>query len=308
MKQTDFQIVTGAHALHCYRWLPERMPRATLLIVHGLAEHAARYKRLAGALTGAGHAAYALDLPGHGRTARSERELGVFAEREGWRAALDAIAALHARAAGEQPGRPLFVLGHSMGSFLVQDYLVEHGARLAGAVLSATSGDLGALRPIGLGLLSVERLLFGAGHKSALAELLSFRDFNRKFQPSRTDFDWLSRDPAEVDKYIADPLCGFRASCGLWTDLLAAGAHLRDLKRLARIPRDLPILMVAGSRDPATRGEYGPHALEDAYLEAGLGDVTVSIYDDGRHELFNDLCRDEVTAELLAWIGNHLPP
>src|SRR5439155_13994082 len=131
---------------------------------------------------------------------------------------------------------PVFILGHSMGSLLLQHYLIEHGARLSGAILSATTGDMGLLRPIGLALIRMEALIKGRRYPSALGEALSFKQFNNAFKPNRTDFDWLSRDAAEVDEYIADPLCGFRVSTALWIDLLAAGTRLSDVTRLSRIP------------------------------------------------------------------------
>lgn len=296
--------------IHTYRWLPEAEPRAAVQIIHGMAEHAARYGRFAMALTNAGFAVYAADLPGHGKTAR-EDELGHFADRKGWSVALASVHAVHGLIRHEQRKKPsplpIFMFGHSMGSFLLQHYLVEHGNKLAGAVLSATTGDLGALRVVGLAMLRAEALVLGVRHRSALAESLSFKTFNKKFKPARTGFDWLSRDEAGVDKYIADPLCGFRCSTGLWIELLSAGRHLTDIARLARIPKKLPILMIAGDRDPVSGGAAGPRILERAYRSAGLGDVSVSIHEDGRHELLNDTCREVVTSEVTEWLVNHLP-
>jgi alpha-beta hydrolase superfamily lysophospholipase len=302
----------AALTVHTYRWLPDGEPSSALLIVHGMAEHGARYERLARVLTDAGIAVYALDLPGHGRTA-GDGEHGHFADRDGWTVALGAIHAVHgaitAVSRQQNKGRtsrlPIFVLGHSMGSFLVQHYLVEHGGKLAGAILSATTGDLGALRNVGIALMRGEALLRGRRHRTALGEALSFRQFNKKFAPNRTDFDWLSRDEAEVDKYVADPLCGFRCSTALWIDLLGAGARLTDLARLNRIPKKLPVLLIAGSEDPASKGASGPRGLEQAYRAAGLKDITVSVYDDGRHELLNDVCREAVMEEFKEWLLRH---
>ncbi|HZP12475.1 MAG TPA: alpha/beta hydrolase [Nevskiaceae bacterium] len=306
MKTSTLKIAApNGPALHTHRWLPEGDPRATLLIVHGMAEHGGRYARFAKLLTDAGIAVYALDLPGHGRTS-SPTDLGHFANRNGWSVALGAIHAVHSSIAERDGKRPLFILGHSMGSFLVQHYLVEHGNKLDGAILSATNGDLGLLRAIGLALIRAEALIFGRRHRSALAEAMTFKEFNKKFKPNRTEFDWLSRDDAEVDKYIADPLCGFRCTTGLWIDLLKASARLTDIARLSRIPKTLPVLLIAGSVDPASNGATGPKVLEQAYRAAGLKDVTVSIYDGARHELLNETCRNAVMEELSEWIGAHL--
>lgn len=306
MKTSTLKIAApNGPALYTHRWLPDGPPRATLLIVHGMAEHGGRYARFAKALTDAGIAVYAPDLPGHGRTS-SPTDLGHFANRNGWSVALASIHAVHSSIAERDGKRPLLILGHSMGSFLVQHYLVEHGNKLDGAILSAANGDLGMLRAIGLALIRAEALIFGRRHRSALAEALSFKEFNKKFKPNRTEFDWLSRDDAEVDQYIADPLCGFRCTTGLWIDLLKSSARLTDIARLSRIPKTLPVLLIAGSADPASNGATGPKVLEQAYRAAGLKDVTVRIYDGARHELLNETCRDAVTEELREWIVGHL--
>ena len=305
MQSTEFQhrVAGGTHAwVRC--WRPDSPARATLQIVHGMAEHSARYERLASALTGAGFAVYAHDLPGHGPRAETR---GHFADRRGWRVAVSSIRDVQRLAQREQAGKPLFMLGHSMGSFLLQHYVADSGSTLAGAIFSATSGDLGALRRVGLGLIRVEAAIYGRRHPSALGEALSFKSFNRKFEPARTKFDWLSRDATEVDKYAADPHCGFRCSTGLWIDLLDAGGKLTQPARLRRVPKTLPVLMIAGAEDPVSKGHRGPRTLERQYLQVGLRDVTVKIYPDARHELFNDSCRDEVTKDLVSWLENHLP-
>jgi len=307
VKTSTFKIIVpDGPRIHGYRWLPPGEPMAVVQIIHGMSEHAARYARFAEAMTDTGIAVYAADLPGHGKTAR-EGELGHFADRRGWRVALGAVAAVHAEIEDEQPGKPVFMLGHSMGSFLLQHYLVEHGAKLSGAILSATTGDMGLLRVVGLALLRIEALILGTRHRSKLGEQLSFRDFNKKFKPARTGFDWLSRDPAEVDKYVADPFCGFRCSSGLWVELLSAGARLSDVARLRHIPPKLPVLMIAGEADPVSRGAAGPKVLERAYRAAGLEDVIVNVYEGARHELLNETCRDQVTADIRDWLLNHLP-
>jgi alpha-beta hydrolase superfamily lysophospholipase len=194
------------------------------------------------------------------------------------------------------------MLGHSMGSFLLQDYVVDHGQDLAGAIFSATTSDLGAMRRVGIALLQLEALWQGRAHRSALAEAMSFKEFNKRFKPNRTASDWLSRDAVEVDKYVSDPLCGFRCSCGLWLDLLRAGANFGSLERLKMIPKRMPALLIAGSADPVCSGEAGPRSLEALYRQTGLEDVEVRMYEGARHELLNETCRDEVTGDLLRWL------
>lgn len=305
MQSAEFQHRVGGGLQAFVRsWRPDGAARGVVQVVHGMAEHGGRYARLAEALAGRGFAAYAHDLPGHGPHAQVR---GHFADRRGWRVAIASIREVQRLVQREQPGKPLFMLGHSMGSFLVQHFLADSGNTLAGAVLSATTGDFGRLRPLGLALIRAEALLYGRRHPSALGEALSFRAFNLKFRPTRTRFDWLSRDAAEVDRYAADPHCGFRCSAGLWIDLLAAVENLTQPNRLQRIPKTLPVLMLAGAEDPVSGGARGLRALKTHYARVGLRDLTVRIYAGARHELFNETCRDETTADLLGWLENHLP-
>lgn len=303
LASTFQQRLAGGETAFVYRWLPRSKPRAVLHLLHGMAEHGGRYARFAQAAVAAGLAVYAQDLPGHGRSVRSPDELGHF---DSWAQVLLAINRVRERIEKDHPGLPVFMLGHSMGAFLLQDYLVEHGRGLQGAILSATTGDMGPLRLVGQQLLRAEALWRGRRHRSALAETLSFKDFNRRFRPNRTAFDWLSRDAAEVDAYVADPLCGFRCSCALWLALLGAGATLGDARRLARVPQDLPVLLVAGSADPVTGGEQGPRGLERRYRRAGLIDVQTRFYAEARHELLNETCREQATADVLQWCRDRL--
>lgn len=304
MPTTEFQqrFAGGQQALvRC--WRPKGAANAVLQVVHGMAEHSLRYERLAGALNDAGYAVYAHDLPGHGpRAAPGMR--GHFGDRHGWRAAIGSIREVQRGAQREHPGKPVFMLGHSMGSFLLQHYIADAGANLSGAVFSATTGDLGALRRVALALIRVEAAIYGIRHPSAVGERLTFRTYNKAFKPARTPFDWLSRDAAEVDRYIADPDCGFRVTTGLWLELLEVGGRLTAPNRLRRIPKHLPVLLLAGERDPVSAGAKGPRSLERHFLQCGLRDVTVKVYPDARHELFNDLCRDEVTSDLITWLEN----
>ena len=289
-----------------YAWLPEGRPKAVVQIVHGMAEHAGRYARLAAALTARGFAVYAQDLPGHGRTAGNITALGHVADDGTWARLLSAVHGVRAYIEQRHGEVPLFLLGHSMGSFIAQHHLVEHGAGLAGAVLSATSGTLGPLRAVGLKLNQLEIRLFGPQYRSALTEALTFKSFNKAFKPTRTGSDWLSRDAAEVDAYVADPHCGFRCSSALWADLLKSGAELLDAKRLGRIPKTLPVLLIAGGTDPVCDGGRGTHLLAAHYRKAGLDGITTVVYEGARHELLNETCRDAVTADLLDWFDERL--
>jgi len=289
-------------ALFVYRWLPDTPAKAAVQIAHGLAEHAGRYARLAEALTGAGYAVYAADHRGHGRTAPTAADLGFFAEGEGWRRCLDDLWQLNRQIAAEHPGLPVVLVGHSMGSFMAQHFISEHGEALAGVVLSGTDGKPGALASAGRLIARLERLRLGPRGRSALIHALAFGVFNKAFAPTRTPADWLSRDPAEVDKYVADPLCGFVATTQNWIDLLDALPEIAKPDRQALIPKQLPIHIISGSADPVSDGTKRLQQLLAAYRAAGLERVTHRFYEGARHELFNETNREEVTRDLVLWL------
>ena len=303
MRADTFRLKADDGAdIHIYRWLPDGAPRGVVQIAHGLAEHAARYGRLAGALTGQGLAVYADDHRGHGQTAGAG-DLGFFAEREGWRKCVGDLWSLNRRIAADHAGLPIVLLGHSMGSFMAQDFVADHSDAIAALVLSGSNGPPPAIAGLGRMIARIERLRQGARGKSALLQSLMFGDFNKRFKPARTEFDWLSRDPGEVDAYIADPLCGFEFTNQLAVDLLDALGPLLTPERLARIRKDLPVYIFSGSDDPV--GANLP-ALAEAYRNAGLTRVDMRVYTGARHETLNETNRDEVTADLVAWIANTL--
>jgi len=293
-------------ALHTRRWLPDGHPKAVVQISHGMAEHSARYARLAEALTGAGYAVYAHDHRGHGATA-SKADHGYFADRNGWATVVDDLRAVTRFAQEEHPGLPVFLLGHSMGSFLARSYVIEDSRELAGLILSGTAGDPGRLRAAGAGVAAVEARIRGPRHVSPLLDKLTFGQYNAAFKPNRTEFDWLSRDPAEVDLYVADELCGNTFTSGFFGDLIRGLRSVNDKRQVARVRRDLPILLIAGDQDPVGAKGKGPRAVREQYTGAGVVDVTCTLYPGARHEVLNETNRDEVTADVIRWLDAHLP-
>ncbi|MCB1533995.1 MAG: lysophospholipase [Rhodoblastus sp.] len=298
MRADTFRVKADDGAeFHTYRWLPDDAPRAIFQVAHGLAEHAARYARLARVLTAQGFGVYANDHRGHGQTAGAG-DLGLFAERDGWRKCIGDLWTLNRRISAEHSGSPIILLGHSMGSFMAQDFVADHSDAIAALVLSGSNGPPPAIAGIGRMIARIERLRLGARGKSALLQAMMFGEFNKRFKPARTEFDWLSRDPAEVDAYVADPLCGFEFTNQLAVDLLDALGPLLKPERLARIRKDLPVYIFSGSDDPVGANLQ---ALADAYRTAGLTRVDMRLYSGARHETLNETNRDEVTSDLVAW-------
>jgi alpha-beta hydrolase superfamily lysophospholipase len=289
--------------LFVYRWLPPDSPKALVQIAHGLAEHAGRYARLAEALNRAGYGVYAHDHRGHGQTCRAEGQLGFFGERNGWQMCLEDLWLINRHIAAQHPGVPIVLIGHSMGATMAQQLIGEHGDALAGVVLSGASGSPTALAAIGRLMTRFERLRLGCQGRSKVANNLSFGAFNKQFAPCRTAFDWLSRDPAEVDKYVADPLCGFPATVQLWIDLLEGWRAASRPEHRARIPRTLPIYVISGSRDPVSGNTKQLEPMLKDFRAAGLN-VQHRFYPDARHEVFNETNREEVTRDLIGWLDS----
>jgi alpha-beta hydrolase superfamily lysophospholipase len=283
-------------------WTPEGSAKAAVQIAHGLAEHGGRYAQLAHTLTAARYAVYASDHRGHGRSAATAGDLGFFAARDGWSVVIEDLRQVRRRIAGEHPDLPIVLIGHSMGSFMAQHLMSDDGDAYAGVVLSGTGGKPSALAAAGRLIARLERLRLGPRGRSPLLQAFSFGAFNKQFAPARTPFDWLSRDNAEVDKYIADPLCGFPAAVQLWIDLLDALGNVTGAARQARIPKRLPIHVIVGGDDPVGANTKSVRQLLDAYRSAGLERVSHRFYDGARHELFNETNRDEVTRDLITWL------
>ncbi|MBC3954914.1 MULTISPECIES: alpha/beta hydrolase [Pseudomonas] len=301
MKHETFWLDASGHCrLFVNAWLPDTPPRAIVMLCHGMAEHSGRYARLGTALCAAGIGLYAHDQRGHGKTAAQGR-LGHFARRDGWNKVVDDLATLSQSIGQRHPDTALFLFGHSMGSYIAQAFLMHHGASLQGAILSGSNFQPAALYRSARLIARFERLRQGPEGRSKLIEWLSFGTFNKAFKPNRTCFDWLSRDQDEVDKYIDDPLCGFRCTNQFWLDLLGGLEKISKRSNLAQIDSTLPLLIIGGECDPVSAGKRLKD-LADALAGAGHQVLQLNVYPQARHELLNDTHRDEVTRDLLDWL------
>ncbi|NQV86186.1 MAG: alpha/beta hydrolase [Woeseiaceae bacterium] len=303
MQTETFELSSSdQHTIHGTQWRPEGHVRAVIQIFHGLGEHHSRYARFADLAVTRGYAVVAHDHRGHGSFAE---ELGHFSDDDGWQLLIDDGLRVNDMIGDEYVALPIVLLGHSMGSYVAQSFSLAHEYRLSALTLSvSTWPSVAQLIPAQF-LARVEAWRMGIRGRSALLDKLGFGDFNKSFAPSRTDFDWLSRDAAEVDAYIADPLCGGPYTCGLWLDLLSGLRSIASDKALHRIRPELPILLTGGADDPAG-GERGIAELAMHYAKSGHNHLTVNIYPEGRHEMFNESNRNEFSADVLDWIENQL--
>lgn len=293
----DQHIIRGTH------WFPAGDVLGVIQIFHGLGEHQQRYERFAGVATARGFAVIAHDHRGHGTHAEA---LGHFADKDGWQLLTDDGLLVNDMIGDQYPGLPIVLLGHSMGSYIAQYFSLQHDYRLTALILSASTWPNKLLLIIGRLIARFEALRHGIRGNSELLHKLGFGDFNKRFAPARTELDWLSRDAAEVDAYVNDPLCGGPYSCGLWLDLMGGLQAIASNRALRRIRKDLPVLFTGGADDPVG-GQKGITDLVMHYAKSGHSSLSTKIYPEGRHEMFNETNRDEFTADVLYWIEEQLP-
>ena len=283
------------------------MPKAVVQIIHGMAEHRARYDEFARHLAGAGYAVYAEDHRGHGETAGTLTQAGHMADSGGWDLVMNDLRVLTAIAQENHPNLPLFLFGHSMGSILARDYMAQHGNTLAGVVLSGANGNPGAMLRVGLFLSRRQVSRKGARYPSSSLNGLTFGSFNRPFRPAATEFDWLSRDAEEVAAYVADPYCGFVCSAAFFHDLFTGTQRIYRPDQPRKVPAELPLFFISGEKDPVGSFGKGVKRSADKYHSSGVRDVAVRLYPEARHELLHELNRSAVYADVVSWLDSHLP-
>ncbi len=287
--------------IHYRYWSPAIAPAAVIQIVHGAAEHGGRYERFAKALVGQGYAVYATDHRGHGRTRIRSGELGD-AGPDAWNRFVEDEQQLSQSIRERHPTAKLVLFGHSMGSFITQDYMTRRPDLLDAVILSGTA--YGPPPP-----KEAIEALNAAAQASPLgpSQIWSsrFADFNKPFT-GKPGFEWLSRDAEEVRKYEEDPLAGFAFTNELVRDFFQGMALLRDPAREARIPSGLPVLVIQGALDPVGANLQATHALLDRFSELGLTRVSHHFYPEARHELLNETNRDEVQRDVLKWLASVL--
>ena len=269
--------------VHC--WQAEAPESGAVILVHGMGEHSLRYASLAESLTAAGFKVYANDHRGHGETVKDDSQLGDYGP-DGWRGLIDDQLRLIHKVREDNAG-PVLIMGHSMGSMIVQHLLTEASGLLDGAALSGTTA------------VDVMAAVVAANANVGEADL--FASFNAAFEPVRTQSDWLSRDPEQVDLYVNDPLCGFSVSDASLGSLMQAGVVFSTKEMTERIRKDLPIYLFAGDADPVSLGGELVKRVAERYRAAGIADVTLKLYPGARHEVFNETNRVEVATDFIAW-------
>jgi alpha-beta hydrolase superfamily lysophospholipase len=290
---------TDDHIIKVYDWHPsgDSSPLAVIQVLHGLGEHAARYERFAKACNDNNLIVVAHNHRGHGAI----EGFGHYADADGWGKVIADVLQVRQDIAARYAKLPVVLLGHSMGSYIAQSFVMRHGGNNVALVLSASTLASRIELRMGNVAAAIAATLFGKRRISKQLNQMGLGKLNNNFRPNRTGFDWLSRDEDEVDRYVCDPLCGGQYSNQLWYDLTGGMLEITSRRAIESVRADLPILILGGERDPVG-GQKGLTRLADAYRQTGHNDLTLTIYPQGRHEMLNETNRDEVTNDIINWV------
>ncbi|MGM9592328.1 MAG: alpha/beta fold hydrolase [Oscillospiraceae bacterium] len=305
-KDFYFDSSTGKNKIHARMCVPDGEVRAVVQIVHGIAEHIARYDDFMSFLASNGLVAVGTDHLGHGKSVETDEQLGFFAEKDGWTYVVGDEEILRRAMKENYPNVPQIVFGHSMGSFITRTHLIRFPGAFDAAIISGTGNQSHALVFGGLTMGNLVVALKGPHHHSNLLNNMAFGSYNKIYGTVRTESDWLSRDEAQVDKYIADPLCGFIPSCSLFRDMMTGIKFVTTQKNLEEMNKDIPVYFMSGDMDPVGECGKGVKLAYENFKKAGMKDVSIKLYKDGRHEMLNELNKDEVYSDILAWINSKI--
>ena len=297
--ETFFIDSCGGGQLYCGVWKPETQPKAVVQLIHGIAEHIARYDDFATFLTAHGYVVAADDHMGHGGSIGSGVK-GYFCG--GWLSAVEDEKRLHDEMQKQYPELPYYFLGHSMGSFLLRTYLYTYPDAADKAIISGTGWEDPMKVRLGLLVCRMEEKRVGETNVSPLVTKLMFGSYNRAFEPVTSPNAWICSDEAVVAAYDADPYCGFDATVGLARDLLTGVRMNEQTENLEKMNKQLPVLFVSGCKDPVGNMAKGVLRCIDAFKRSGMKDITIKLYPDGRHEMLNERNKAEVYQDILDWL------
>ncbi len=298
--QEFFMQLDSETCLHCCAWLPKTPPVAVVQIIHGVAEYVARYDAFASFLADRGYLVVGEDHAGHGKSVGEGDQKGFL--NGGWMNVVKGIHLLYGKTHDENPSLPYFMLGHSMGSFLLRTYLFTYHTDLSGARISGTGWQNGAMLQAGRAVCREEAARLGEHNTSNLIQTLIFGSYNRKFAPNRTPYDWVCSNETVVDAYAKDPDCTFIPTIQLCREMLD-GIHMIQKKdNLSRMQKTLPVFFFSGDQDPVGNMGKGVLRSANAFRSVGMQDVTVKLYPSMRHEALNETGKEQVYAEVLSWM------
>lgn len=309
MVRNEFTFLSadGKTPIHAVEWLPESQVRAVLQISHGVSEYILRYEPFAEYLTARGFAVVGHDHLGHGQSVAEGSARLYFGPKGSWNWVVDDIDQRRNLAKEKFPQVPYFLLGHSMGSFLARTYLIRYPGAVDAVVIMGTGQMPPAVIAGGMAVAAEEARRVGEDQVSPLVDKLSFGAYNKRFAPNRTNFDWLSLNQDNVDRYIADPLCGGNATIGLFREMLGGLSFIAKPKNLKRMNLNIPVLFISGEMDPVGDCGKGVQRAYESFRKAGVRDVSLKLYPELRHEILNETCRETVYDDIYQWLAAKVP-
>lgn len=301
-EEFTFDSRDGETKLHAVRWVPEGKALCILQIVHGMAEYIERYEELAQFLGEKGILVTGDDHLGHGKSVPEDGIYGYFCEQDPATVVVRDVHRLKKMTQEDYPGVPYVILGHSMGSFILRNYLFRYGTGIEGAIICGTGSKPQALVKLSQAIAAVQGVFLGDAHVAKLIDKLAFGSYNKRITDPKTPFDWLCRDEKIVDAYMKDDLCGFTFTVNGFKTLFQLLNRLNQKDNLAKMPKELPVHFIAGDMDPV--GDYG-EGVKKAYenfVQTGMERVSIKLYPGGRHELLNETNKMQVYGEIYTWI------
>ena len=301
-----FPSKDGVHKCHASLWTPGDGPRAVVQIVHGVADYMGRYDHFARYLADHGFVVCGEDHLGHGRTV-DDGKYGYFGKKDGWMLVTADVRQLRRLMGEKYPDVPYFLMGHSMGSFLARTYLIRYPGTVDAAVIMGTGQMPLPMLQAARALAEEECRRVGEDQVSPLVDKMAFGAYNKRFAPNRTEADWLSLSQANVDAYLADPLCGGTATVGLFREMLGGLGFIRRRENLRRMNLNTPVLFISGEQDPVGDMGRGVRRAYDSFRRAGVRDVSLRLYPELRHEILNEACGEEVFQDIYQWLTEKTP-
>ena len=289
--------------IHAVKWIPDvEKPVCIFQIVHGMAEHIDRYDEFARFLAGKGILVVGEDHLGHGKSVPEGGTYGYFCEHDAANVVVRDVHRLKKIMQEQYPGVLYLILGHSMGSFILRNYLFRYGSGVDGAIIVGTGMQAKSTVIMARTVTAIQKVFCGAKHIGKFIDKASFGSYNDRFEPTRTNVDWLSRETANVDRYLADPMCGFVFTLNGFATLFKLIHNCYDRKKVESMPKQLPLMLIAGADDPV--GNYGKSVemVYQSYLDAGMQNVQMKLYKNDRHELLNETDRASVYEDIYRWI------
>lgn len=297
----------GITKVHAVKWMPkEGTPRAVLQIVHGMTEHMGRYDAFAAFLNQKGFLVTGNDHLGHGKSRREEKPFGYFCKRDAATVLVRDVHRLKKIVQEENPGVPYFILGHSMGSFLLRNYLLRYGKGIDGAIIMGTGNPDKAQIAMAGKLVKLLTFLRGPEYVSDRIQKLVFGKYNSRIEGCRTESDWLSRDSAVVDDYLSDTLCRFSFTLNGYAGLFELIKRASESEGLEAVPKKLPVLFMAGEADPVGAYGKGVEEVYNTFVERGFGNVDKKLYPGCRHEILNEWKKEQIWEDVTAWLNQVL--